>query len=506
MSHRMIDGSDRGGWYHPHFLRGRPSELALITRTAVKKKNAANVAPSSNDHAHRLKTPNFYEMLAIVPDQIDNFSITILNGGPDICPSSNAGKSDGSESDRIIDSVDGMFHQNTNESIQNLAMVNVAKTDMQVTRRASWHEHASLVQTLPQCSSAPNEIRHPSYLANSLEALPHSMPTTATYEHAPTANYIGSNVSQPTSAGIVALQESYPELSYTTCQQNQILQRHLIQQSNNKGYSDLTNTIQQACQGARIGDEYNSFQNSIPQTFMLEARAQDSYPSNTHPNQDQYRIGTEYMDSTTLNPNQQTHQIAQMSSFGLEYAPSQTSYQAGTTIYHESASIPQAEAQLSTPNNIQGTLSLLINLGLRNVLPPNHNEVGTTLLTPGLGRNGNNSVCNSIDVFGQVQRDECFLSQNYCSPPTTLMHQVHAPSQQVSLRRDECLISQNCCAPPTTLMHQVHAPPQPVGLTESLNEGHGENSNINSRPDDIEFLQFLDGLPCFEQDEDEQFD
>ena len=107
---------------------------------------------------------------------------------------------------------------------------------------------------------------------------------------------------------------------------------------------------------------------------------------------------------------------------------------------------------------------------------PNHNEVGTTLLTPGLGRNGNNSVCNSIDVFGQVQRDECLLSQNYC-------------------------------APPTTLMHQVHAPPQPVILTESLNEGHGESSNINSRPDDIEFRQFLDGLlPCFEQDEDEQFD
>ena len=55
-------------------------------------------------------------------------------------------------------------------------------------------------------------------------------------------------------------------------------------------------------------------------------------------------------------------------------------------------------------------------------------------------------------------------------------------------------------------MHRVHAPPQPVGLTESLNEGHGESSNINSRPDDIEFLQFLDGLPCFEQDEGEQLD
>ena len=74
-----------------------------------------------------------------------------------------------------------------------------------------------------------------------------------------------------------------------------------------------------------------------------------------------------------------------------------------------------------------------------NSLLPNGNEVGTTSLTPGLGRNRNNSVCNSTNVFGQAQRDECSLSEGYCTSPTTLMHQVHAPPLQAILQRYRCL-------------------------------------------------------------------
>ncbi|KAL7504381.1 hypothetical protein ACHAXN_002042 [Cyclotella atomus] len=33
---RILDGVDHGAWYHPQFLRGKPSSLALVKRTAVK--------------------------------------------------------------------------------------------------------------------------------------------------------------------------------------------------------------------------------------------------------------------------------------------------------------------------------------------------------------------------------------------------------------------------------------------------------------------------------------
>eukprot|EP00956_Cyclotella_meneghiniana_P012661 scaffold18013_cov48-Cyclotella_meneghiniana.AAC.3 len=441
-NNRILDGSDRGGWYHPHFLQGRRSDLALITRTAIKKKNAADDAPSSANQVNRLKTPNFYQMPAIVPDPIEEISIT----------SSNAGRPN---------------DQNTNRSIKKLLIINLAAQT--TTRRASWHECASIVQTLPRCSSAPTESPDLSDLANSLVELPHSMPSRidvikARHEHA-----LG--------------RESFPALPFSTSQQNLIFQRYLMNQNNNQEFNDLTSTIQQPWHDPQSGSEYNLFQNSILQTsMMLQAQGLCHYgaefqllhaeQSSTHPNQDQYRTGTEYMDSTTLNPNQQTRELTQMSPFVFGHIPSQTSYQDETSTYHEPSSIPPAEAQVSTPKGILDTL--LINLGCPNSLLPNGNEVGTTSLTPGLGRKRNNSVCNSTNVFGQAQRDECSLSEGYCTSPTTLMHQVHAPPQQVS-------------------------------LTESEKGGHGENSNINLPQDDIEFRQLLDGLPCFEQDEDEQF-
>eukprot|EP00956_Cyclotella_meneghiniana_P002130 scaffold2418_cov58-Cyclotella_meneghiniana.AAC.4 len=521
MSHRMIDGSDRGGWYHPHFLRGRPSELALITRTAVKKKNALDDVPSSDDHAHRLKTPNFYEMPAIVPDPIGEISIT----------SSNAGRSD---------------DQNTNRSINKLSIVNIAAMtnpdDMRATRRASWHECASLVQTLPRCSSAPTESPHLSYLANSLEALPHSMP---------------SHIDVIKERHEYALgQESYPALPFSTSQQNLNFRRYLMNQSNNQEYNDLTSTIQQPWRDPQSGSEYNSFQNSIPQTsLMLQAQGLYRYgaefqllhaeQSSAHSNQDQYRMGSEYMDSTTVNPNQQARHLTQISPFVIGHTPSQTSYQDETSTYHESSSIPPAEAQVSTSNSIQDTL--LINLGCPNVLLPNDNEVGSTSLTPGLGRNRNDSVCNSTNIFGQAQRDECSLSEGYCTSPTTLTHQVHAPPLQAILQRyrclplndnlgrnrnnsdcnstnvfgqahrDECSLAQNYCTHNTTLMHQIHAPPPQACLTQSVLEGNGETSNSqhhspsrtnhNLPPDDTEFNRFLiDIQPCFERDHSLGFD
>eukprot|EP00956_Cyclotella_meneghiniana_P002140 scaffold2418_cov58-Cyclotella_meneghiniana.AAC.14 len=477
---RIRDGWDRGGWYHPHFLRGRPSELALITRTAIKKKNAANDAPSSANQVNRLKTPNFYEMPAIVPDPIEEIPIT----------SSNAGRSD---------------DQNTNRSIKKLSIVNVAAQtnpdDMRATRRASGNECASIVQTLPRCSSAPTESRHLSYLANSLEALPHSMPSRIDVIQARHEQALG--------------RESFPALPFSTSEQNLNFRRYLMNQSNYQEYNDMSGTIQQPWHVPQSGSEYNSFQNSIPQTsMMLQARGLCHYgaefqllhaeQSSAHPNQDQYRMGSEYVDSTTLNPNQQTHQITQMSPFVLGHTTSQTSYQDGTSTYQESSSIPPAEAQLSTPKSILDTL--LINLGCPNAMLPNGNEVGTTSLTTGFGRNDNNSVCNSTNIFGHVQRDECLLSEGNCTSPTTLTHQVPAPPLQAILQLYRCLLSQNYCTQPTTLMHQVHASPQQVSLTESEKGGHGENSNINLPQDDIEFRQLIDGLPCFEQDEDEQFD
>eukprot|EP00956_Cyclotella_meneghiniana_P000948 scaffold1129_cov28-Cyclotella_meneghiniana.AAC.1 len=489
-NNRILGGSDRGGWYHPHFLQGRPSELALITRTAIKKKNAADDAPSSANQVHR-KTPNFYEMRAIEQDPMEDFSITILNSELDIRPSSNGGKSDGSEKERIIDSVDGMFHQSTNESLKN-----VANTNMPVRRGDLWHDCASLVQTLPQCSSAPNESPHPNSLAIALRALPHSMLTTSRHEHALAASYIAPNIFQPTSTGI----ESYHAL------QNLYFQPHLMNQSNNHGYSDFS-TIQQPWHDHQSGIEYNSFQNSILQTsMMLQAQTEDYYPSNTHPNQarghchygaefqmlhseqssahpnqEQYRMGRteyEYMDSTTLNSNQQTHQLTQIPSNGLGYTPSTSQDENISTCYK---SIPVAEAQVSTPNSIQDTL--LINLGCHNALPPNDNEVGTTSSMPGLGRNRNNSVCNSTNVFGQAQRDECSLAQNYCTPNTpALIHQIHGPPQHASPTQSQSVR---------------------VGNGETSNSQHDlpSRSDHNAPPDDTEFHQFLiDILPCFEWD------
>eukprot|EP00956_Cyclotella_meneghiniana_P030643 scaffold77893_cov40-Cyclotella_meneghiniana.AAC.1 len=438
MPNRILDGSDRGGWYHPHFLQGRPSGLTLITRTAVKKKNSLDDVPSSDDNADRHKTPNFYEMPAIVPDPIEEISIT----------SSNAGRSD---------------DQNTNRSINKLSIVNVAAMtnpdDMRATRRASWHECASIVQTLPRCSSAPTESPHLSYLANSLEALPHSMPShidviKERHEHA-----LG--------------RESYAALPFSPSQQNLNFRRYLMNQSNNHGYSDLTSTIEQLWHGHMMLQAQGHCH------YGSEFQALHSEQSSAHSNQDQYRMGrTEYMDSTTLNPNQQTHQLTQIPSNGIGY---KNTSQDGTSTYHQSSSIPVAEAQVSAPNSIQDTL--LINLGCHNALPPNDNEVGTTSSMPCLGRNRNNSDCNSTNVFGQIHRDECSLAQNYCTPNTpALIHQIHGPPQHASPTQSQSVR---------------------VGNGETSNSQHDlpSRSDHNAPPDDTEFHQFLiDILPCFERD------
>lgn len=55
--HRILDGPDKGAWYHPYFLKGKPSALARVKRTAIKGKGTKNTSPSLSNMA-----PNFYEM------------------------------------------------------------------------------------------------------------------------------------------------------------------------------------------------------------------------------------------------------------------------------------------------------------------------------------------------------------------------------------------------------------------------------------------------------------
>ncbi|KAL7505672.1 hypothetical protein ACHAXN_004046 [Cyclotella atomus] len=64
---RILDGPDRGSWYHSKFLRGKPSSLALVKRTAIK----SNVTETSTGHSSILGnviTPNFCEMPSIELD------------------------------------------------------------------------------------------------------------------------------------------------------------------------------------------------------------------------------------------------------------------------------------------------------------------------------------------------------------------------------------------------------------------------------------------------------
>jgi hypothetical protein len=63
--HRITDGPDKGAWYHPQFLRGKPSSLCLIKRTAVKKNT------TDRELAKPEAAPNFYVMPPIEVDSPD---------------------------------------------------------------------------------------------------------------------------------------------------------------------------------------------------------------------------------------------------------------------------------------------------------------------------------------------------------------------------------------------------------------------------------------------------
>jgi hypothetical protein len=63
--HRITDGPDKGAWYHPHFLRGKPSSLRLVTRTAIKKNT------TDRKVAKPEARPNFYVMPPIEMDTPD---------------------------------------------------------------------------------------------------------------------------------------------------------------------------------------------------------------------------------------------------------------------------------------------------------------------------------------------------------------------------------------------------------------------------------------------------
>ena len=59
-AYRILDGTDRGAWYHPNFLRGRPNEVNTITIKS-KKVDAEQGFLDWRLNA-KLNTPNFYDM------------------------------------------------------------------------------------------------------------------------------------------------------------------------------------------------------------------------------------------------------------------------------------------------------------------------------------------------------------------------------------------------------------------------------------------------------------
>ncbi|KAL3791186.1 hypothetical protein ACHAWO_013617 [Cyclotella atomus] len=71
---RIHMGPDLGGWYHHHFLRGKPSDLVLIKRTPIKG-NVVNGGKADVE-----MTPQFYDMPPIKMDVPDAPKWFLENG------------------------------------------------------------------------------------------------------------------------------------------------------------------------------------------------------------------------------------------------------------------------------------------------------------------------------------------------------------------------------------------------------------------------------------------
>ena len=72
--YRILDGTDRGAWYHPNFLRGRPNEVNTITIKS-KKVDAEQGFLDWRLNA-KLNTPNFYDMPPIEVEDCRDGSIS----------------------------------------------------------------------------------------------------------------------------------------------------------------------------------------------------------------------------------------------------------------------------------------------------------------------------------------------------------------------------------------------------------------------------------------------
>jgi hypothetical protein len=108
---RIVDGPDLGAWYHPEFLRGKPSSLAAVKRTAVKKD--ASKAYSTSLVKVQI-TPNLHKMPPIEMDTPEEAKEAL---GVDYLPASNGHR--GSPPDE-----DGMLHQFANtQTSKNIAVM-----------------------------------------------------------------------------------------------------------------------------------------------------------------------------------------------------------------------------------------------------------------------------------------------------------------------------------------------------------------------------------------------
>jgi hypothetical protein len=98
-----MDGPDFGAWYHPEFLRGKPSALAAVKRTAVKKDTSQAYSTSLVKVQMKI-TPNFRGM---PPIEMDTPEETKKALGENYLPASNGRRDSPSDED-------GMLHQFAN--------------------------------------------------------------------------------------------------------------------------------------------------------------------------------------------------------------------------------------------------------------------------------------------------------------------------------------------------------------------------------------------------------